>query len=327
MVSVPLFSHLGSPPSPGVQRFLVLASLALPLFILGSWALQAAADNPTNRDMVLVTAVALGLAFALLLALFPVFTWVPMLTSQAHPYSTALLFQFLPSVVLMLGTALLHEHGWIRQGLALQDGLRLAGGLLVLTAGALAVMTRHAGQLMGYLILAQNGFSLLGLSLASALGDEITAMLLLPRNLALGLCGLCLAIFLQHSQSLAYSDLRSAVRRTPLAVAGTAMSMLSLAGLPLLAEFPIRYVLVQEIAAAHPVMSLAIMLGWLGLLGGVFRLLITLLGGEMDAERFLRPQGAESHMQIVLITLAVGAILVLGIAPRMFFPGLVAVLP
>ena len=68
MVSVPC-SHLGS-PRLRVQRFLVLASLALPLFILGSWALQAAADNPTNRDMVLVTAVALGLAFALLLALF-----------------------------------------------------------------------------------------------------------------------------------------------------------------------------------------------------------------------------------------------------------------
>lgn len=327
LVCIPLLSRLGRLPSPGAQRFLVLGTLAMPLYILGSWALNQAAAKPTDATLLLLTGVFLGLALALLLAIFPLFSWMTMLAGQSHPYASTLIFQYLPVTVLLLLAGILKENGWIRSGVYFQDGLRLAGGITIILAGGLAAMERHAGRLTGFIVLAQNGFALLSFSLASTQGDEITVMSFLPNALALGLLGLALAVILQHSASLDFADLQGTVQRTPVAVAGLAVGTLSLAGLPLLALFPLRYILLLEVATEHPIMALGVILGWLALLVGCFRLLAVVTGGNVRPDQYLEPQGLESRVQIVLLSLAGGALFIIGLAPRLFLSGMSGLLP
>jgi formate hydrogenlyase subunit 3/multisubunit Na+/H+ antiporter MnhD subunit len=180
--------------------------------------------------------------------------------------------------------------------------------------------------LLGYVSLAQTGFSLLALSLGNRLGYEIFIMMFMPRIVALGLWALSASILGANSRSLAFVDLTRAAERSPAAALGMAVSFLSLAGLPLLAEFPIRVVLLQEVAVAHPVAALFVLLGSLGLLFSGFRLMAVITGGNLGLQRGGR-QFAETRVQIVLIVIGIIALLVVGIFPRVFFPIMVGILP
>jgi formate hydrogenlyase subunit 3/multisubunit Na+/H+ antiporter MnhD subunit len=299
----------------------------MPLYILGSWALTGAEANPTNTNLVLLTAVFLGLGFAFWLAAFPFFTWAPLLSGQVRPYAAGFIFIFLPTVALLLGAAILGENGWLRNAALMLEVFRVAGGVMIITAGFWAAFERDLGRLFGYIVLAQTGFSLLALSLGNRLGQEIFVMMFLPRVIALGLWALSASVLRNNNRSLSFNDLLRAAERTPLAALGLAVSSLSLAGLPLFAEFPIRVVLLQEIAVAHPVAALFVLLGSVGLLFSAFRFLTVVTGGRLGLERRDRTPFGETRAQGILILIGIFVLLVVGVFPRVFFPVMVGILP
>ncbi|HMN61350.1 MAG TPA: hypothetical protein PJ988_13340, partial [Anaerolinea sp.] len=161
----------------------------------------------------------------------------------------------------------------------------------------------------------ETGFSLLALSLNAHLGTEIFAMLFLPRVVALGLWSLSVSVFLNDGHSLQYHSLQRIAEKFPFASAGLAASLLTLAGLPLLAAFPIRQVLLQEIAVVSPLTALWVLGGSMGLLFSAFRLLSVITGGYFGP----RPRG-ETRSQIFLISSGVIALLLVGLQPRLFLP-------
>lgn len=328
LLSVPLLVPPGGVPSQGVVRYLVFITLGMPFYILGSWALAGAGANPTNTNLVLLTSVFLGLGFAFWLAFFPFFTWAPLLSGQTRPYASGFIFMFLPTVGLLLGVSILGGNGWLRDAPLLQDVFRIGGGVMIITAGFWAAFERDLGRLFGYIAVAQTGFSILALSLGNLLGHEIFIMNFLPRIIALGLWSLSASVLRANNRSMAFNDLLRAAERTPLAAFGLAVAFLSMAGLPLLAEFPIRVVLLQEIAVAHPVAALFILLGSVGLLFSAFRFLAVITGGRLGLERRRGTTGiGETRAQRVLITVAILALLVVGVFPRVFFPVMVGILP
>ena len=265
LISVPMLLQPGQQSSQGVLRYLIFQSLAMPMFILGNWSLAGVAANPTDANLLILTAIFLGFGFAFWLAVFPLYTWVPLLSSQSHPYAVGFIFMFFPTTILLLGLGIFGANGWLRSSSSLFDILRLSGALMIITAGLWAAFQRDLGRLLGYVVIVQTGFSLLALSLGSRLGDEIFVMMFLPRMVALGLWVLSASVLSQNSRSLHYSDIEQIAGRVPVAAIGVSVSFLSLAGLPLLAEFPIRFVLLQEIAVNHPIAALGILLGSLGL--------------------------------------------------------------
>jgi NADH-quinone oxidoreductase subunit N len=198
---------------------------------------------------------------------------------------------------------------------------------MVVTAGFWAAFQRDLGRLLGYVAIVQTGFSLLALSLGNRLGDEVFAMMFLPRVVALGLWVLSASVLLQNSRSLKFADIERAAERVPAAVLGIAVSFLSLAGLPLLAEFPIRVVLLQEISTQHPIAALGVLLGSLGLLFSGFRLFAVVTGGNFGPQRIRGLRFGETRTQIGLIGFGIAALLLVGIVPRFFFPIMVGILP
>lgn len=327
LLGVPMLVPPGERPGRGVLRYLIFLTMGMPLFVIGSWALSGLEANPTNLNLATLTAVFLGLAFAFWLAIFPFFTWAPMLASQAHPYGVSFIFLFIPTTVLLLGLRIIGANGWLETEALFWDVLRLAAVAIILTAGFWAAFQRDLGRLFGYIALAQTGFSLFALSLGNRLGDEIFVMNFLPRGVALGLLGLSIAVLAKNHHTLTYLDLNRAAERSPMAVLGLAFSLLSLSGLPLLAEFPIRIVLLQEVSVAHPVAALFVLIGSMGLLFSVFRLLVVTTGGNLTLTGSGRSGLLETRAQVFLIIFAILAMLVVGLFPGVFYPLMVGILP
>jgi formate hydrogenlyase subunit 3/multisubunit Na+/H+ antiporter MnhD subunit len=330
LFSLPMLVPPGKAAGQGVLRYLVFQTLAMPLFVLGAWALAGVEANPTDANLILLAGVFLGLGFAFWLAVFPFYTWTPQLSEQVQPYAAGFILLILPTAVLLLMLAILGNNGWLRTSPALYDVLRLCGGVMVLTAGLWAAFQRDLGRLFGYTAIIQTGFSLLALSLGSRLGNEIFVMLFLPRIVSIGLWTLSVSIYRQSAQSLHFSDLERIAEQYPVASAGVAMAFLSLAGLPLLAEFPLRQVLLQEISVTHPIAALGALLGSVGLLFSAFRFLAVITGGNISSRLLHWRDLRETRVQAFLVTSGIVILLVVGLFPRLFFPlmsGLLQVFP
>ena len=206
-----------------------------------------------------------------------------MLAADVRPYVVGFLYLILPTAILLLGVNLINTYGWLRNTPQLYLVLRLAGALMIVTAGVWAAFQQDVGRLMGYVVIIETGFSLLALSLNTHLGTEIFTMMFLPRVIALGLWSLSVSVILNDGHTLQYQSLERIAEKLPFASAGLAAALLTMAGLPLLAAFPIRQVLLQEIAVQSPLTALWVLGGSMGLLFSGFRR----AGG--DHRRIFRP--------------------------------------
>ena len=326
LLSLPILAPPGRTPGQGVYRYLIFQSFGMPLFILGGWALSGVEANPTDANLALLSIVFLGFALAFWLAVFPFYTWVPQLAGETQPYALGFVLLVLPVATLLLILEILGESSWLRASADIHDMLRLGGGLMVVTAGVWAAFQRSLGRLFGYTIIMQTGYSLLAISLGTRLGNEIFVMMFLPRVVSLALWALSAAVLAQTAPSLQFSDLERIAERYPIASIGLVTAFLSLAGLPLLAEFSIRQVLLQEIAVNHPVSALGVLLGGIGLLFSGVRFLAVITGGNIGPVWLRWRSLAETRAQATLILGGIVILLVIGFFPRLIFPMMVGLL-
>jgi len=71
LVSVPILSPEGKKLRPGILRYLILQTMALPFILLAGWLLSGVEALPSDSPLVLQSAIILGLGFALWLGVFP----------------------------------------------------------------------------------------------------------------------------------------------------------------------------------------------------------------------------------------------------------------
>ena len=83
LLAVPILTPVGKVFSQGVLRFLIFQTLAMPFILLAGWATAGVEANPSNLTLVTISTVFLGLGFAFWLAVFPFYTWVPLLAEQS----------------------------------------------------------------------------------------------------------------------------------------------------------------------------------------------------------------------------------------------------
>jgi len=137
--------------------------------------------------MIQQTIIALGLGFSLWLAVFPFYSWIPLLTAENEPYAVGFFLLFYPMTTLHLAMKFLNTYSWLREILLLQDVLQSAGILLILSSGVLSLYQRDIRKLFGYFVMMENGFSLLAISLDTQLGYQIYFAAMFPRLLVYAL--------------------------------------------------------------------------------------------------------------------------------------------
>ena len=170
LLSIPMLTSIHKPPGKGVVRFLIYQTLAMPFILLAGWLLAGVEASPGDLALAAQSASMLGLGFAFLLAIFPLYNWIPMLAEEASPFAIGFLLWILPTTTLFFGMGFLDRYSWLRSSPQLAVALQSAGLLMVVTGGIWAAFQRHLGRIMAYGSVVETGLSLIALSLDSRVG-------------------------------------------------------------------------------------------------------------------------------------------------------------
>jgi len=322
LMAIPMLSPPDQRPGRGLIRFLIYQTLAMPFILFAGWLLAGVEASPADLALTVQSATILGLGFAFLLAMFPLYNWIPLLIEETSPFVVGFLLWLLPTMATIFGMGFLDRYAWLRTSSQLPQALQTAGLIMVVTGGLWAAFQRSLGRIMAYAAIAETGFVLLALGLIPGVGVEITFLLLIPRGLSLALWALSLSILGSGKEPLDFSSVQGLARAYPLAAAGMVLAAFSSAGLPLLAGFPPRLALWEGLARESYGAALWFLVGLLGLLTGAVRMLAVLVMAEEDTAW----ASNETRMQRAMLGLGMIALLILGILPQLARP-LLADLP
>ncbi|MDX9991194.1 MAG: proton-conducting transporter membrane subunit [Anaerolineales bacterium] len=317
LLAVFMLAEPGKPAGRGLIRFLIYQTLAMPFILFAGFLLSGVEAGPRDLAAISQAAILLGLGFAFLLSIFPLSSWLPMLAEETAPYVVGFVFSIFPTFALLLALNFVDRYSWIRESEEF-FGVLLSVGLLTAFSGGLwAAFQRHAGRLFGYAAVAELGISLLALSLPDrALGLQIVFSMIIPRALAYGVLAISLAVFQEAAGSLRYQSLQGLARHFPVATLGIFLSILSLSGVPLLAGFPVRQVLWQELSALGVGPALWLGLTSLGLWIAALRILATLTMAPENTEW----ESREAPLQRTMISIGLAALFLSGLFPQWAAP-------
>ncbi|HSJ86016.1 MAG TPA: hypothetical protein VK909_02325, partial [Anaerolineales bacterium] len=160
LLAVPMLVSIYEPPSKGVTRFLVYQTLAMPFILLAGWLLGGVETSPGDLALAAQSATLLGLGFAFLLAIFPLYNWIPLLSEEVNPYILGFLLWILPTITIIFCAGFLDRYSWLRASPQLTVALRLAGLAMLVTGGLFAAFQQHLARIMAYGMIAETGFSI-----------------------------------------------------------------------------------------------------------------------------------------------------------------------
>jgi formate hydrogenlyase subunit 3/multisubunit Na+/H+ antiporter MnhD subunit len=314
LLAVPLLLPLNQAPGPGLIRFLIYQTLGMPFILFAGWLLAGVEASPGDLELAIQSATILGLGFAFLLAIFPLYTWLPMLAEEASPYILGFLFWVIPTSTIVFGMGFLDRYSWLRSSEQLSQIMALAGLLMVVTGGLWSAFQRHLARQMAYAVIAETGFNLLAFSLPPDRAVETVFLLIIPRSLALLVWAMSLTHMNEHAKPLRYSVVQGFAHIHPITATGLILAHLSVAGFPLLAGFPIRLALWEGLAGQSLGVAFWFLIGILGLLTGAIRTLAVLVIAPLGTGWELKERWGSG----IMIGLGVIALFSLGIFPQTF---------
>jgi len=310
LASVPLFVPAGQPPGQGVLRYIIFMTLAMPFVLLAGAIASQLEQFPADSNFIFYTVVLLLVGFAFWLAVFPLNTWVPMLAEETPPFVTGFVLSILSTVVLLMLSRFINEYSWLRDFPDLSILLKTTGVVMVASAGIWAAFQSSLNRLMGYALIVENGMALLMLSLPTSEGAPLFAASLPTRLLGIAAFALSLASLRRANMDLTVQGLEGAIFKKPGLVLALLCSYFSLAGLPLLASFPVRLVLFEHLAD----ISMGSLV-WIGV--GVAGFILTGLRLVFSAIRSETPQWQIEEDRFLIMMLSIGVLLliIMGLFP------------
>jgi formate hydrogenlyase subunit 3/multisubunit Na+/H+ antiporter MnhD subunit len=322
LVSVPLLTPPDSQVGKGILRYVTLLSLGMPFILLAGWMMSGIETEVIDESLLLRASFLIGLGFSLQLAIFPFHSWIPMLGKESHPYAAAFVFTMVPGAITLIVLGFLEQLPLLSAIPDVQVVLRVMGVTMVVFAGLWAAFQNNLGSMLGYAAILEIGFSLvlMGLLTENFASDRLGIFyaMLFPRGLGLGLWALALALLRTRTESLEIEDIEGAGRILPVTTAALILAQFSLAGLPLLASFPIRLPIWSELSQVSPAITMWALVGCLGLLfGGMRTLAMLVIGSEEPVWKI-----SETRGEILYLVAGILLILVWGLFPQWILPSL-----
>jgi NADH:ubiquinone oxidoreductase subunit 2 (subunit N) len=322
LVSIPLFPIPPDRKNPGVVRYLTFQMIGLPFMLLTGWFLGSLQTGAADPQDVLVALIFLGLGFGFTLAIFPLYSWIPMMADEEDPYTAGFVFSLLPVAVLLSLLTYVNQYTWLRESLDLPRIFQTAAVMMIVTGGIWSAFQRDLARMFGYAVLVENGMAVLCVGLMTMRGYHLFANLFLSRVISFGLWALCLSLVKKELGTLKLVDIAGLGRRFPLLTVGILAAQFSIGGLPLLAGFPLQTAIVEELASQSAPLAWMLLVGIAGLWAGGIYSLYVLLKGHQPMERiWLR-----NRLANVAIILGFLALVFLGLFPQLpaeFLNGLV----
>lgn len=314
LVNVVLLSPPGSEPSPGVLRMLIYQILGMLFILFAAWLASWIEYNRGDQLMLSRSLLILALGFSFLLSIFPFFSWIPMVGEKNHPFLTGYLFNSYFLGVFLFGSRFIIEGGWLTSGMNLQTPLQLAGVLMLGLGGLLAVFSTHLGRLTSALVITGVGRSLIAFSLFVA-GFPIYFGMVIVQTVALGVWSLALSVLQAGLPDFELESTAGAARKQPIISSGLLIGYFTLAGLPLLAGFPIYLALGTGLLNYFSWINTGLVLGSLGLLVGGIRIFRTLLRASGNEPALVVGDRFDRSLIIALNII----LMLLGFFPQLLF--------
>jgi NADH-quinone oxidoreductase subunit N len=316
LLSIPLLSPPNQKPGRGTIRFLIYQTMAMPFILFSGWSLAGVEASPGDLTMTVQSATMLGLGFAFLLTIFPLYNWIPLLAEETSPYINSFILWALPTITTIFYMGFLDRYTWLRTSSQLSQAIQVSGMIMVVTGGVWAAFQRHLGRILAYASIVETGFILLAFSLAPGKIVEVVSLLLVPRGLAFAIWGLALSTIQKDSKPLRFSAVQGYARVYPLATGSIILANLSVTGFPLLAGFPPLLALWEGVADTSLTLSFWLLIGLLGLLIGAIRTMaVFVMAPEKTGWTW-----NENWAQVIMLGIGVISLFVLGVFPQAMQP-------
>ena len=300
-------------------RLLILAVLAVPPFLLAATLITQRVFQPESAEtLTSIIVLALGIGFALMLAIIPFHAWFPQVVEDGPPLVAAWLVAGMGGSYLIILFDLLGRYQWLAENEQVQRIL-FRGGLLLAIGGALLIVTeRHLGRLWSYAVLADLGYILLGFSFASRPGMLAALLLIISRLVNLLLAGAALATIRHHATSLYFDQIAGVGPRVPLSIFAFAIGGLAMLGAPLTAGFPGHWAVLRLMVQTDS--GWAVALVSTSLLGSIgFLRAFAVMANRVDEDKLTKIK-PEPRIATFMLSALAGLSILIGLAPQTMNP-------
>lgn len=316
---IPILTPPGKPIRRGVLRFLVFQTIGMILILLADWMLKSTGYNSSDATVLPGSVFILGLGFMLIAAIFPFHTWVPMLAEETHPYAAAFVFFTFPTSLSFLSLNYLNAYSNLGSSPIVYTAIALAGLIMVLTGGGLALFERHLGRIFGFAAITQIGMNLLAISLTGSVSRNspvagIFFAQLFPQLVGFAVWALALSSLSQKQADLRFRTIQGVARQQPVAALTLAIAGFSLSGAPLLASFPAFSAIWANLASTSPTIAIGSLLGCALLFASTLRTVaVMVMSPAVTSWKFEEP-----GLRPVFLAVGTLILFVLGIMPQSY---------
>ncbi len=299
-------------PEPGIIRFLIYLSLAMPCIMFAGWILGGNQASVSDASRLLSAVVFLLIGFSIWLAVFPFHSWLPQFSQAVHPYLFGFLFSLFPVISLLIIMDYISSLLWLRSAAYLTPALMVVGVIMVVTTGILSSVDKDLKRLLAYTVLLETGFSLLVLSIRSAQAVQLLYQSFIPRIFSLGLLSFSISVCSNHGFSLTTIGVRGIGKKLPFATIGVLVALFSITGFPLFAGFPVRFELLTRLGQSFASTLIWIAVGLAAFLVGVVKLFMTMTTPDREKREI-----NEKISEIVIISIGVLILILIGFYPQL----------
>lgn len=318
LLSVPLLTPKNEGVSKGVLRFLTFQTLAMPLILMSGWMLSGIETAPSTSPLISRATVMLMLGFTLWLAVFPFHSWLPMVSETSNSWNVSFIVSLLPTTLLMFLLTFFDRYAWLRSVPNLNSILISIGILMVVIGGLFISVQRHLGRAFGYAVMVETGFCILAIGLVPQNGLSWLSMSFFPRIIGYWIWCFSMGALQEKTQDLSFENIKGVVYNYPFMSAGILLGQLSLAGLPMLASFPVKRMFWLLTTETSLINSLWLFLGSIGLFIFSLRTLRqTFLIDHADDRKWAIKDPLRFIIPICIMTVL---ILLIGVFPHWFLP-------
>jgi len=298
------------------MHLLTTIILATPLFLIAIVLLHRYDVQSDIAALLQISIAVLALGFALVFALFPFHTWLPTVSETAPPTIAAFMALTVPLVFLVLLANWLVMFPALREEGTFSRLLMWGGLVTAIMGGVLAYAQDHLGRWWAHLVLADLGYLLIGLGLASPLALQGAMYGLVNRSVAILLAGQSLAVLHHRATGLSSKALQGVAFRLPISLLAMSLGSLALLGVPASGNFFARWLIYRALLDSGRAV-------WVGLL-----LASTAFAG-LGYARIMRTVFTRSESSLAIereprLTSVILAIMSFAILALTFYPQLMA---
>lgn len=293
-----------------MPRILASYTVAMMVLLLAGWLVEVGGSAGVGGPPTRQASILLGLGLAIVIIAPPFHTWLTAAGEESHPVAFGFAAVILQTAGLILLMKSLDSFAWMRSDPAVRELLRAAGLLMILLGAVWALTERRGGRLVAYALIVDFGVSLLAMATGSIPGYTIALGMAAARAIAVLVACASIAI-LANAGTSGDSAGRAGLPR-PARVAAIAGG-LSLAGFPLMAGFPGRWMTISLLASSDAAGAMAVV-GAVGAVSLAFGRWSKEVRSGPEPERRSSPRGTR-----LLLWGGPAVLLLLGLSPSLLY--------